>query len=179
MKRTGPVITAICLFTVLFTGCASTPESARGELERRADELDDATQDILQALESAGTQAASAAGHINYCGGSMLPGMAYTTSAHATVSGDLSEAMRAVIDELTTLGWNHVGEIGTDDLSARFTRDDITIDVKAGGATIGGKRYGEDEIEAGTTQPDNCVRVPDGTYADEFADLEKEILPRE
>lgn len=172
-------IAVVGLLTLLFTGCAPTPSGAREELERRADTLNTAAQDVLLAMDAAGLQGASAAGRVEYCGGSLKPGLAYSAGASATVVGeDLAGAIDAMTEELQSLGWRHEGEIGDDRMSARFTRDDVTIDVKAGGAVIGGKAYGEDEMQVGITHADACVHVPDGVHDTDFADLEKEILPR-
>lgn len=178
MRKTG-VIAIVGLLTLLFTGCAPTPDGARAELEHRADTVNTAAQDVLLAMDAAGLHSASAAGRVEYCGGSLKPGLAYSAGASATVGEDLAGAIAAVSEELQLLGWQPEGEIGDDRLSARFTRDDVTIDVKAGGAVIGGKAYGEDEMQVGIIQADDCVRVPDGVHATDFADLEKEILPRE
>lgn len=179
MRRLMGAIATMGLFTLLFTGCAPTPDDARSALESRADTLNTAAQDVLLAMDAAGLQGASAVGRVEHCGGSLNPGLAYRASVSATSGADPAEAIGAVTEELQALGWQHEGEIGDDRLSARFTRDDVTIDVKAGGAVIGGKTYGEDEMQVGITQADDCVRVPDGVHETDFADLENEILPRE
>lgn len=171
-------IAVMGLFALLFSGCAPTPDGARAELERRAETVNAAAQDVLLAMGAAGLQSASAAGQVKNCGGSLKPGLEYSAGASATVGKDLAGAVDAVTEELQALGWQHEGEIGDDRLSARFTRDDVTIDVKAGGAVVGGKAYGEDQMQVGITQADGCVRVPEGVYATDFTDLEKEILPR-
>lgn len=172
------MIAVVGLFTLLSSGCAPTPDGARAELERHADTVNTAAQDVLLAMDAAGLKDASAAGRVEYCGGSLNPGLAYSAGASATVGEDLAGAIDAVTEELRSLGWQHEGQIGDDRLSARFTREDVTIDVKAGGAMVGGKAYGEDEMQVGITQADDCVRVPDGVHATDFADLEKDILPR-
>lgn len=173
-------IVAVGLFTALFTGCAPTPDGARAELERRAETVDTAAQDVLTAMDAAGLSDASAAGRIESCGGSLTGwGVAYSAGATATAGDDLAGAVGSVTEQLQALGWRHEGEIGDDPLSARFTRDDVTIDVKAGGAVVGGTAYGEDQIQVGITQADDCVRVPDGVDDSDFPELAKEILPRE
>lgn len=63
--------------------------------------------------------------------------------------------------------------------AGRFTRDDITVDIKTGGSVAGEVHYGADEMTLGITIADDCVRMPDGAYFSKMRDLEKTIHPRD
>lgn len=178
MRHRTRAVIIMGLFTLLFAGCSPTLDSARAQLEMRAADMDTAGQDVLQAADAAGFPDATAKGRIESCGGSLKPGMAYRVGGTVPVGDDLAGAVAAISDQLRSIGWNHEGTIGEDPLSSRFTRDDIMIDLKAGGASVGGTKYGADEMQIGITQANPCVRVPESTYTDEFQDFEKDILPR-
>lgn len=178
MRHRTRTVIIMGLFTLLLAGCSPTPDSARAQLEERAAVLDTAGQDVLQAADAAGFPDATTKGRIESCGGSLKPGMVYRVGATVPVGDDLAGAITAMSDQLRAIGWHHEGTIGEDQLSGRFTRDDVMLDLKAGGATIGGTKYGADELQIGITQANPCVRVPESTYTDEFQDFEKDILPR-
>ncbi|MFK4852824.1 hypothetical protein ACI3KT_14405 [Microbacterium sp. ZW T6_19] len=171
---------ALAALSLLLTACSATHDGARAELDKHAAVVDDAAQDVLQALDAADLSDAGVAGYLEQCGGSLTGwGVAYHAGGSAKVGEDRQAAVEDVAAELESLGWAHEGEIGGDDPSARLTRDDLTIDLKTGGFTVGATRYGADELEIGIRQSNACVETPEGEYKTDYAEFEREILPRE
>lgn len=161
------------------TGCSSLPADPRAELEHRATVLDAAAQDLLEAVSSAGFSDAKARGAVDVCQSQPVPGVSYTAGAQVKIGDDLRSAFDAVAAQLTATGWQDSGDkLGGEHPSGRFTRDDVTLDVKTGGFSSGGKSYGADEMELGLRIDDPCVRIPDGGSFVDFQDLDKDILPR-
>ncbi|MGB3374242.1 MAG: hypothetical protein WBA87_03785 [Microbacterium sp.] len=179
MKNRWKAVVVVGLFTFLLGGCSPTQQGARVELEQHAAALEAAAQDVLQALDAAGLAGGTAAGHVESCGGSLSPGVSYRAGGSAPVGDDLAADLEGVSQLLEATGWNSAGDLGGDSPSGRFTRDDITLDVKTGGFRVGDELHGADEMTFGLRIDDPCVRVPDGVHADEFQDLERNILPRD
>lgn len=181
--RVRGIVTGAAGLTVLalaLTACSPTHDGAHAELEKHAAVVDDAAQDVLQALDAAALRDAGVAGYLEQCGGSLTGwGVAYHAGGSAAVGEDRRAAVEEVATALQSLGWAHEGELGGDDPSARLTRDDITIDLKTGGFTVGTTRYGADELEIGILQSSPCVKTPEGEHKADYAEFEREILPRE
>jgi hypothetical protein len=161
------------------TGCSSVPADPRAELEQRAAVLDAAAQDLLDAVSVAGFANAKARGAVDVCQSQPVPGVSYAASAQVKFGDDLRSAFDAVAAQLKTTGWRDSGhKLVGEHPSGRFTRDDVTLDVKTGGFSSGGKSYGTDEMELSLRIADPCVRIPDGSSFVDFQDLDKDILPR-
>ncbi|MFD5224894.1 hypothetical protein ACFWHT_04650 [Microbacterium sp. NPDC058342] len=159
------------------------PIDPRGALEQKAATIDAAVQDVYGALDVAGLAEATASGRVDVCGSQPVPGVRYVAGMSVKVGDDLAGGFRALVEQLTATGWQPTDAY--DDVKidpakpmARFSRDDITLDVKTGGASIGGEQYGGDEMQLGFTLEDPCVRIPDGSSSLDFQDLDRKILPR-
>lgn len=176
-----PLMTTVLIgvLAASLVGCAAAPTDARAKLESRAAVLDSAAQDLLEAVGAAGFDDASAHGNIELCQGEPVPGVSYSAGATVKIGDDLHGAFDAVAEQLAATGWQDTGHpLGGENPSGRFTRDEVTLDVKTGGFSSGGKHYGADEMELGLRIADPCVRIPrDSSFLD-FKDLEKDILPR-
>lgn len=158
------------------------PSEPRAVLEQNAATVDAAVQDLLQALDSAGLKDASARGTIGACQSEPAPGVDYRGGVDVKVGDDPAAGLDALARELAAAGWQRSDdELGGDEQTprARFTREDIRVDVKTGGFRTGGEVHGADEMTLGITLADGCVRVPDGGYIAQVRDLEKEIRPGE
>lgn len=172
------------LLALLFSGCSSVPPDPRAVLEEKAATVDAAAQDLLEALDAAGLNGASARSVVESCQSEPAPGVAYAAGISVTVGENLAAGFDALVEQLDATGWTATDAYDDVDVdpaapAGRFIRDDITLDVKTGGFSSGGTRYGADEMDLGITIADDCVRVPDGGYIAEVQDLAKEILPRE
>lgn len=170
----------IGLLALLFSGCSSAPADPRASLEKNATIIDAAAQDVLSALTTAGLSGAEATGRLEQCGGSLNGwGAEYHASASAKVGDDLAATVEQVTTELTSLGWEHTGDLGGEFPTARLERDDVTVDVSTGGFTSGGTRYGADEIAVGIRPASACVKLPEGTFASDLTEFDRSIPPRE
>lgn len=180
MRRRGRIVASVGLLAFLLGGCSSTTEDPRTSLETKASLVDSATRDVLTAVRAAGFPDAVARGIVEACQGMPDPGVSYRAGIAATIGEDLVSAYDEVTSQLTKDGWKESSayEGATVDPSApagQFTRDDIRVDIKTGGASVGGTPYGEDAMQFGVTIDQSCVRVPEGTHASDFDDLEKTI----
>lgn len=174
---------AVGILALLLGGCSATPADPRAELEARAATIDSAAQDVLDSLHAAGVDEATAKGHVDGCQSEPAPGVSYRAGIAAKAGSDLASAFDALVQQLDASGWKPTDayrdvKIDPAKPMGRFTRDDVTLDVKTGGGSVGGKWYGADEMQLGITIKDGCVRVPDGGYIGQVRDLEKDILPR-
>lgn len=170
----------LAVLALLLSACSPTHDGAHAELERHAAAVDDAAQDVLQAVDAADLRGGGVAGYLEQCGGSLTGwGLAYHAGGSAVVGEERRSAVEKVSAELQSLGWAYEGEIDDDSPSARLTRDDITIHLKTGGFAVGATRYGADELEIGIRQLSACVKTPEGEYKTDYAEFEREILPRE
>lgn len=167
------------VLAVSLTGCSSVPANPRAELEHRAAVLDAAAQDLLEAVTVAGFSDAKARGTVDVCQSPPAPGVSYRAGATVKIGDDLQGAFDAVAAQLEATGWHDTGhELGGEHPSGRFTRDDVTLDVKTGGFSSGGKTYATDEMELGLRIADPCVRIPDDKSFLDYQDLNKDIVPR-
>lgn len=161
-------------------GCSTVPADPTAEIERVATPVDDAAQDVLSAISAAGLTGGRASGHLEQCGGSLTGwGGEYQASASAAVGDDLQATMDRMTTGLESSGWTYIGELGGDYPSARLERDDVTIDLKTGGFTVGETRYGADELEVGITTSNACVKFPEGEHASDYPEFERTIPPRD
>jgi len=184
MRARWKAVAIMGLFTFLLGGCAPTPEGARADLEKKVATIDATTQDLLHVLREAGLKDATARSVVDACEGMPDPGVMYRAGIEVKVGDDLAAAYAALVDRLDATGWDDTDaydDVKVDPATpaGQFTRDDVRLDVKTGGAKIGSEQYGSDEMQLGLTMSQSCVRVPVGVYASDFQDLEKEILPRE
>lgn len=182
MKRSA-IIVSMGLLALLMSGCSPVPLDPRGALEQKAATIDAAVQDVFDALESAGLAGATASGSVDVCGSQPAPGVRYGAGMSVKVGDDLAGGFDALMEQLAATGWQPTDAY--DDLKidpakpmGRVSREDVTLDVKTGGASIGGKQYGADEMQLGFTLEDPCVRIPDGASSLDFQDLDKKIIPR-
>lgn len=171
------VVIGLGLSLGLLTACGPTEAGARAELEKRIEVMGTAARDVLHAMDALQLPDASARGRLESCGGSLRPGVYYLAGASATIGDDWAAAVEGMTKELEKAGWEYVGEIGGDDPTARFTRGEVTVDLKTGGFTNGGTLYGADQLEVGIRDAGSCVHIPDGVSDSDFADLEGAILP--
>ncbi|MFK4761017.1 hypothetical protein ACI3KS_08805 [Microbacterium sp. ZW T5_45] len=149
-------------------------------IEGKAVTVDAAVEDLLGALEAAGLPDASAGSTIDLCQSEPLPGAAYSAGITVAVGEDLVSAFDGFTAQLTNAGWSMTDDFDSADIdddapAARFVRDDITLDVTTGGATVGGVRYGTDQMELSVKIEDDCVRIPDSAYFTDLQDLERDI----
>lgn len=184
MRRRLAVVAIVVLFSFLSAGCSPTSSDPRAELEQKAAAIDSATQDLLEALDVAGLHESTARGVVDVCQSEPAPGVSYRSGIGVKVGDDPVAGFDALVNQLDATGWQSTDayrdvEIDPGAPAGRFTRDDITLDIKTGGAVVGGESQGADEMALGITIADDCVRVPDGGYVTEVKDLEKDILPRE
>lgn len=175
---------AMGILALLFSGCSASPADPRPALEQKAVTIDTATQDLLEALDAAGLDDATARGVIDACRSEPAPGVSYRAGIGVTVGDDLAAGYDALVEQLQASGWTETDDYDDVDIdpqmpAGRFTRDDVTVDIKTGGATVGETRHGADRMDLGITVADACVDVPDGGYITKVKDLEKEILPRD
>lgn len=171
------------LLALLLSGCSSVPSDPRAVLEEKAAVIDAAVQDLFEDLAAVGLKDASAGSAVDSCQSEPAPGVSYRAGITVKVGDDLAGGFDALVKQLHSSGWQPTDayrdvEIDPAKPVGRFARDDITLDVKTGGASIGGNLYGADEMVLGLTIEDDCVRVPDGGYISEVEDLAKDILPR-
>lgn len=179
-RRPLAALVSIGLVGMMLSGCFPTEDGARAELEKHAALVDAAAQDALDAIEVADLSGAHAAGSLDSCGGSLGGwGVAYRAGASAEVGEDHHAAVEKVAAELQALGWDYEGELGGDHPSARLTRADITIDVKTGGRTASHTVHDADKLTVGIFSFSPCVKIPESTDSDDYAEFEREILPRE
>ena len=164
--------------TLLLAACSSPSADPAADLRRQAASIDAAAQEVLTALQSAGFTEASARGIVDACQSEPAPGVAYRVGVTAKIGDAPEDAFETLLGELDANGWQQKGEdAGAADMPARFTRDDLMLDIKSGGFTVGDTAYGADELALGITHVDGCVRVPDGGYISKVRDLEKQITP--
>jgi hypothetical protein len=173
----------VAIVALLLSGCSPVPADPHAVLEEKAATLDAATQDLLDALHDAGLNDARARGIVDACEGMPDPGVLYRAGIEVKVGDDLAAAYAVLVDQLSATGWDDTDaydDVAIDPATpaGQFTRDDVRLDVKTGGAKIGGKQYGSEEMQLGLTISQSCVRIPAGVYTSDFQDLEKEILPR-
>ncbi|GAA3928431.1 hypothetical protein [Microbacterium soli] len=171
------------LLAFLLGGCSPVPSDPRAVLEGKAATIDAAVQDLFETLAVAGLQDVSAASAVDTCQSEPAPGVSYRAGMTVKAGEDLAGGFDALVRQLDAAGWKSTGayqdvEIDPARPMGRFVRDDITLDVKTGGASSGGVWYGADEMQLGVTIDDDCVRVPDGGYIGKVEDLAKDILPR-
>lgn len=183
MTRRTAVVVLVGLFAFLSAGCAPTPAGARAALETRATAIDTAAQDLLAALEDAGLEGASAGSTVEVCQSQPVPGVSYQAGISVTIGDDLAGGYDALVEQLDATGWQPTDayrdvKIDPDKPMGRFAREDITLDVKTGGFSVGETKYGTDAMALGITIKDECVRIPDGTSFIDFKDLEKKFQPR-
>lgn len=178
------IMVCMGLLALLMSGCSPVPLDPRGALEQKAATIDAAVQDVYDALDSAGLSGATARGSVDVCGSQPAPGVRYGAGMSVKVGDDLARGFDALMEQLTATGWQRTDaydDVKIDQAKpmGRVSRDDVTLDVKTGGASIGGKQYGTDEMQLGFTLKDPCVRIPDGTSSLDFQDLGRKIFPRE
>jgi hypothetical protein len=171
------------LLAFLLGGCSSVPPSPRAVLEGKAASIDTAVQDVFEALDAAGLKEASASGAVDTCQSQPAPGVSYRAGMSVKLGDDLAGGFAALVEQLGAAGWKPTNaydgvKIDPAKPMGRFSREDITLDVKTGGASAGGEQYGADEMQLGLTVEDPCVRIADGTSFLDFQDLDKDILPR-
>ncbi|MFK4761021.1 hypothetical protein ACI3KS_08825 [Microbacterium sp. ZW T5_45] len=174
----------ISVVALLLTGCSAVPADPHAVLEEKAAAVDDAAQDLLESLDAAGYTDAAARGIVDACQSEPAPGASFGAGIGVTVGDDLVSAFDSLSTQLTRAGWTATDDFDDADVDpaapmGRFVRADITLDVKTGGFTSGGTRYGADEMTLGITIADDCVRMPDGAYFSKMRDLEKTIHPRD
>lgn len=182
MTQNWKKVAGLGLLALLFSGCAATPADPRAALEEKAAVVDATAQDLLATIVAAGLGEASARGMIDACQSEPAPGVAYRAGIEVKIGDDPTAGYEALVVQLDQDGWTETDGLGGTDPATpagRFTRDDLTVDVKTGGFSSGGVIYGADAMTLGITIADDCVRVPDGGYIAQVEDLEKEILPRE
>lgn len=183
MIRKSATIGFVGLLAFLLAACAPAPSNPRTLLEQKAATIDATTQDLLEALDAVGLTGASAHGAVDSCQSQPAPGVAYRAGITVRVGDDLAAGFDRLVAQLDDTGWQATDAYRDVDIDpakpmGRYTRDDITLDVKTGGFKIGEKQHGADEMDLGITIKDGCVRVPDGGYISEVDDLAKDILPR-
>lgn len=166
------------MLAATITGCSTAAADPRAELESKAAVLDAAAQDVLEAVDAAGHAGATARGSVDVCQSEPAPGVSYGVGGKVKIGDDLHGAFEAVAAQLQEAGWVATGDKpGGENPSGRFTREDVTLDVKTGGFSSGGTRYGADEMEFGLRIADPCVRIPDGKSFLDYQDLDKDITP--
>lgn len=183
-KRVLAKAAILIVVGLLLSGCSPVPADPRAVLEEKAATIDSTAQDLLEALHDAGLNDARARGIVDACEGMPDPGVLYRAGIEVKVGDDLAAAYAVLVDQLSATSWDDTDvyddvEIDPATPAGQFTRDDVRLDVKTGGAKIGGKQYGSDEMQLGLTISQSCVRIPVGVYTSDFQDLEKKILPRE
>ncbi|MFT4156425.1 MAG: hypothetical protein QM630_00625 [Microbacterium sp.] len=183
MRSTAVVKFSARLLALVLVGCSPVPADPRAVLEEKVAKVDAATQDVLEALDAAGLSGASAHGSVDGCQSEPAPGVAYRAGISVTLGDDLVTGFNALVEQLEMTEWIDTHNYDDLDIPAetpagRFTRDDITLDIKTGGTTAGEIQYGADEMDLGIRIANDCVRIPDGAYFTKMVDLEKEILPR-
>ncbi|WP_309127909.1 hypothetical protein [Microbacterium sp.] len=171
------------LLAFLLAACSPVPPNPRMVLEQNAATIDATAQDLLEALNAAGLTDASAHGAIDGCQSEPAPGVAYRAGITVKVGDDLAAGFDALASQLDAAGWQATDAYRDVDIDpakpiGRYTRDDITLDVKTGGFSVGEEQYGADEMDLGITIEDDCVRVPDSSYISKVEDLAKDIPPR-
>lgn len=169
------------LIALLLTGCSAVPSDPRAVLEEKAATVDSAVQDLFEALNAAGLPGATAGGVVDACQSEPAPGVSYRAGMGVHVGDEPAAGFKSLADQLAATGWQRTDDdLGGDENApmARFSRGDITLDVKTGGVTYAGERQDEDRMTLGVTIKDHCVRVPNGGYITEVKDLAKDILPR-
>ena len=171
---------ALALVTLVISGCSGAPDDPRAAIEEKAATIDDAAQDVLTALTTAGLAEASATGRLEQCGGSLT---GWGAEYHAGASAKVGESMQAAVDQVTaelkSLGWDHVGDLGGDFPTARLERGDVTIDLSTGGFTVGATRYHEDDLSVSIWPFSACVKLPEGKTVSDYAEFERSIPPRD
>ncbi|MFD5215624.1 hypothetical protein [Microbacterium sp. NPDC058345] len=170
------------LLAFLLAACSPVPTNPRAALEQKAATIDEAAQDLLAALDAAGLTDASGHGAVDVCQSEPAPGVAYRAGITVKVGDDLAAGFDALVSQLDSTGWRDTNAYRGVDIDpakpmGRYSRDDITLDVKTGGFSMGEEQYGADEMDLGITIEDDCVRVPDGSYISEVEDLAKDIPP--
>lgn len=183
MVKKSVMLVGIGLLTFLFSGCSPVPSDPHAALMEKAAPIDTAVQDALDALSAAGLDDATASGQVSTCGNDPRPGVRYDAGITVKVGDDLASGFDALVAQLRDTGWTTTDaydgvKIDPAKPKERFSRDRVTLDVRTGGASIGGKYYGADEMTLGFTLADPCVRIPHGTSFIDFQDLDKDILPR-
>lgn len=150
-----------------FAGATSSEASANAELERRAERMDVAVQEVLDVVDAAGMETIAARGRVEESGG--MSGTRYCLQYRAgitvaTLTTD-AEDFVALEAQFLASGWtrsNVAMSDSADHPGARFERDGIEVDVLTGGFTSGGVRYGADEVAMSVQRNgEDCVYVPD------------------
>jgi hypothetical protein len=182
MKRSA-IMVCVGLLAFLMSGCSAVPADPRAVLEQKAATIDAAVQDVYASVRGAGLTDATARGGVDVCGSQPLPGVSYGAGMSVKVGADLAGGFDALVEQLEAGGWrptNAYDDVKIDPAKpmGRFSRDDVTLDVKTGGASIGGKQYGSEEMQLGFTLKDPCVRIPDGASSLDFQDMDGPISPR-
>lgn len=182
MRRSANIV-LVGLLAFLLAACSPVPPNPRAALEQKAATIDATAQDLLAALDAAGLTDASARGAVDSCQNEPAPGVAYRAGISVKVGDDLAAGFDALVSQLDSTGWRATDAYRGVDIDptkpmGRYTRDDVTLDVKTGGFSMGEKRHGTDEMDLSITIEDDCVRVPDGSYISEVEDLAKDIPPR-
>ncbi|MDT0156636.1 hypothetical protein Q9R19_03250 [Microbacterium sp. ARD32] len=183
MRLRRSVVIAVGLLSFLLSGCSAVPADPHAVLETKAASVDAAAQDLLAALDAAGLTDASAGSAVDVCQSEPLPGVSYRAGISVKVGEDLVAGFDSLVKQLTASGWEETDayrdvELDPGKPAGRYERDDITVDVKTGGFTVGKTHYGADEMTLGITIDKPCVRIPHGASFIDFQDLEKDILPR-
>lgn len=177
--RSGLMMGAMGLLALLLGGCASA-EDPRSTLEEHAAAIDSAAQEVLALLAADGMPAQEAKGVVDTCRSEPSPGVSYRAGVSASVGDDPVAAFGRFSGDLVTAGWQRVKDsLGGDGPSARFQRDGLRLDVKAGGFRVGETLHDADIMTLSLHREGGCVTVPDGGFIAEVRDLEKQILPRE
>lgn len=171
------------LLAFLLSACSPVPSDPRAVLEEKAATVDTAVQDLLDTLETAGFDDVSARGSVDQCQSQPAPGVSYSAGIAVNVGDDPAGGFDALVTELDEAGWKTTDayrdvKIDPDKPMGRFSRDDITLDVKTGGFSSGGESHQADLMVLSVTVEDPCVRIADGTSFLDFQDLDKDILPR-
>lgn len=181
--RKAVMMGIVGLLALLLAACSPTasPSNPRAVLEKKVETIDSTVQDLFEALDDAGLSGATAMGVVDGCQGAPLPGVSYQAGMGVTVGEQQAESFAAVAKQLEATGWTQTPDVLDGDEKApmgRFTRGDITVDVKTGGFTYAGELQDEDRMTFEITANDACVKIPDDMSFVDFQDLSKEIRPR-
>lgn len=168
---------------LLLTACSPVPANPRAVLKEKAATLDSAAQDLLEALDSAGLPRGTAHGRIDVCQSEPAPGVAYRAGISVTIGDDLAGGFDALVEQLKASGWRPTDayddvEIDPAKPMGRYSRGDVTLDVKTGGFKTGTEEHGADGMVLGITLRHDCVRIRDSSSSLDFEDMEKDIPPR-
>lgn len=173
-------LAAIALLLVPLGACGAGDDDgderkAREGLDALASGVMENGEDVVDTLDTAGLDVASAEGVGERCQMEPAPGLTFGFGARLTESAAYAEQYDAALDALEDDGWE-VTDSGTASVRgaaasawARLARADYTLALDR---TV---REGSDALVLGLRRADDCIDVPDGSVGVP-TDLERVVL---